>query len=140
MTYILGKSILVTGGTGSFGKAFISRSLRHLQPFWLFVLSQDELKQYEFRYELGDHPKIRWFLACVRDRDRLTRSSSGVDSVVRAAAMKQVDAAEYNPFGFNATSVMGVETVIKAAVDAGVKRVVALYTYETSGPISLVCC
>jgi UDP-N-acetylglucosamine 4,6-dehydratase/5-epimerase len=129
----------VIGVNGALCVALIRRSLQHLQLRCLVALSQDELKQYELRYELGDHPKIRWFLACVRDRGRLTRSSSEVDSVVHADAMKQVDAAEYNPFECIATNVMGAENVNNAATDAGVQRVLALPTDKASSPISLVC-
>jgi UDP-N-acetylglucosamine 4,6-dehydratase/5-epimerase len=137
LSFLTGKSILVTGGTGSFGKAFIRYALEHLEPARIAVLSRDELKQYEFRSELGENPKMRWFIGDVRDRDRLTRAFSGVDAVVHAAAMKQVDTAEYNPFECIATNVMGAENVINAAIDAGVQRVVALSTDKASSPINL---
>jgi UDP-N-acetylglucosamine 4,6-dehydratase len=137
MTYLAGKSILVTGGTGSFGKAFIAHALEHLEPARIAVLSRDELKQYELRQALGDNPRMRWFIGDVRDQQRLTRAFSGVDVVVHAAAMKQVDTAEYNPFECIATNVLGAENVINASIDAGVKRVVALSTDKASSPVNL---
>lgn len=137
MTYLQGKSIVITGGTGSFGKAFIKHALTNLDPKRIAVLSRDELKQYEFRNELNDDPRIRWFIGDVRDRDRLMRAFHGVDVVVHAAAMKQVDTAEYNPFECIATNVLGAENVINACIDSGVQRVVALSTDKASSPINL---
>jgi UDP-N-acetylglucosamine 4,6-dehydratase/5-epimerase len=136
VTFLAGKSILVTGGTGSFGKAFIRYALEHLEPARIAVLSRDELKQYEFRSELGENPKMRWLIGDVRDRDRLTRAFSGVDAVVHAAAMKQVDTAEYNPFECVATNVMGAENVVNAAIDAGVQWVVTISTDNALSPIN----
>ena len=137
MTYLRGKSILVTGGTGSFGKAFITRVLADLEPRRVAILSRDELKQYEFRNQLGDDDRLRWFIGDVRDLSRLQRAFHGVDVVVHAAALKQVDTAEYNPFECIATNVLGAENVINAAIDAGVKRVIALSTDKASSPINL---
>jgi UDP-N-acetylglucosamine 4,6-dehydratase len=137
MSYLNGKSIVVTGGTGSFGKAFIKHALKELNPRRIAVLSRDELKQYEFRNELGDDPRVRWFIGDVRDRDRLMRAFHGVDVVIHAAAMKQVDTAEYNPFECIATNVLGAENVINACIDSGVERVVALSTDKASSPINL---
>ena len=137
MSYLNGKSIVVTGGTGSFGKAFIKYALEELNPRRIAVLSRDELKQYEFRNELGDDPRVRWFIGDVRDRDRLMRAFHGVDVVIHAAAMKQVDTAEYNPFECIATNVLGAENVINACIDSGVERVVALSTDKASSPINL---
>jgi UDP-N-acetylglucosamine 4,6-dehydratase/5-epimerase len=137
MTYLQGKSIVITGGTGSFGKAFIKYALEHLDPSRIAVLSRDELKQYEFRNELNDDSRVRWFIGDVRDRDRLTRAFHGVDVVIHAAAMKQVDTAEYNPFECIATNVLGAENVINACIDSGVERVIALSTDKASSPINL---
>lgn len=137
MSYLSGKSILVTGGTGSFGRAFIRHALANLNPARIAVLSRDELKQYEFRRELNDDPRLRWFIGDVRDSQRLSRAFSGVDAVVHAAAMKQVDTAEYNPFECIATNVLGAENVINAAITAGVERVIALSTDKASSPINL---
>lgn len=137
MTFLQGKSILITGGTGSFGKAFIRRALADLNPRRIIIFSRDELKQYEFRNELGDDSRLRWFIGDVRDRDRLMRAFTDVDVVVHAAALKQVDTAEYNPFECIATNVLGAENVINAAIDSGVERVVALSTDKASSPVNL---
>ena len=137
MTYLKGKSILVTGGTGSFGKAFVKYALANLEPKRIAILSRDELKQYEFKKELGDDSRLRWFIGDVRDYDRLIRAFHGVEAVVHAAALKQVDTAEYNPFECIATNVIGAENVINAAIDAGVDRVVALSTDKASSPVNL---
>jgi len=126
MTYLADKSVLVTGGTGSFGKAFIRRLLADFEPRRVVVFSRDELKQYELRQELGDDPRLRWFIGDVRDRARLEQAFNGVEVVVHAAAMKQVDTAEYNPFECIATNVLGAENVINAAISCGVDRVIAL--------------
>lgn len=137
MSVLSQSSILVTGGTGSFGRKFIRYALDHLDPARIVVFSRDELKQYEFRSDIGDDARVRWFIGDVRDRDRLVRALTGVDYVVHAAAMKQVDTAEYNPFECIATNVMGAENIINASIDAGVKRVVALSTDKASSPINL---
>lgn len=137
MTYLEGKSILITGGTGSFGRAFVRWTLKHLEPRRLAILSRDELKQYEFRQEIGNDPRVRWFIGDVRDHDRLSRALHGVDAVVHAAAMKQIDTAEYNPFECIRTNVFGAENVINACIDMGVDRVVALSTDKASSPINL---
>lgn len=136
-SYLTGKSILVTGGTGSFGKAFIRHLLNFCAPSRVVVYSRDELKQYEFRNELGDVAPLRWFIGDVRDAGRLVRAMRGVDIVVHAAALKQVDTAEYNPFECIATNVLGAENVINAAIDAGVERLIALSTDKASSPINL---
>ena len=137
MTFLQGKSILITGGTGSFGRAFIRRALDDLNPRRIIIFSRDELKQYEFRNELGDDSRLRWFIGDVRDRDRLMRAFTDVEVVVHAAALKQVDTAEYNPFECIATNVLGAENVINAAIDSGVERVVALSTDKASSPVNL---
>lgn len=137
MTYLAGKSVLVTGGTGSFGKAFVSRLLDDDLPTRVVIFSRDELKQYEMRAALRDDPRLRWFIGDVRDSARLSRAMAGVDVVVHAAALKQVDTAEYNPFECLQTNVFGAENVINAAIDAGVAKVVALSTDKASSPINL---
>lgn len=137
MSVLEGSSILITGGTGSFGKAFIRHALTHLDPRRLVVFSRDELKQYEVRQQFGDDPRLRWFIGDIRDERRLARALHGVDYVVHAAALKQVDTAEYNPFEFVKTNVLGSQNVIEASIDAGVKRVVALSTDKASSPINL---
>jgi UDP-N-acetylglucosamine 4,6-dehydratase (inverting) len=130
-------SILVTGGTGSFGKTFIRYALDNLDPKRLVVFSRDELKQYEVRQLFNHDPRLRFFIGDIRDERRLLRAMHNVDYVVHAAALKQVDTAEYNPFEFVKTNVMGSQNVIEAAIDTGVKRVVALSTDKASSPINL---
>ncbi len=137
MSVLQGSDILVTGGTGSFGKAFIRHALDHLDPHRLVVFSRDELKQYELRQLFDDDNRLRWFLGDVRDERRLVRALHNIDYVVHAAALKQVDTGEYNPFEFVQTNVMGSQNVIEASIDAGVKRVVALSTDKASSPINL---
>jgi UDP-N-acetylglucosamine 4,6-dehydratase len=137
MTALQGSSILVTGGTGSFGKAFLRYVLDELSPRRVVVLSRDELKQWEVRRLLGDDPRLRWFIGDVRDRRRLERAMFGIDYVVHAAALKQVDTAEYNPFEYIQTNINGSQNVVEAAIDVGVKKVVALSTDKASSPINL---
>ncbi|MFI7698374.1 UDP-N-acetylglucosamine 4,6-dehydratase (inverting) [Nonomuraea sp. NPDC049480] len=137
MSILSGSSILITGGTGSFGKAFIRHALDSLGVRRLVVFSRDELKQYETRQLFGDDERLRWFIGDVRDRDRLTRAMHGVDHVVHAAALKQVDTAEYNPFEYVRTNVGGSQNVVEAAIDCGVRKVVALSTDKASSPINL---
>ncbi|MFI6798879.1 UDP-N-acetylglucosamine 4,6-dehydratase (inverting) [Streptosporangium canum] len=132
-----GASILVTGGTGSFGKAFIRHVLDHHDPRRVVVFSRDELKQYEVRQLFADDSRLRWFIGDVRDRSRLTRAMHGVDHVVHAAALKQVDTAEYNPFEYVLTNVSGSQNVVEAAIDCGVRKVIALSTDKASSPINL---
>ena len=137
MSVLQGSNILVTGGTGSFGKAFIRHALDHLDPRRLVVFSRDELKQYELRQLFEDDKRLRWFIGDVRDERRLVRALHSIDYVVHAAALKQVDTGEYNPFEFVQTNVMGSQNVIEACIDAGVKRIVALSTDKASSPINL---
>ena len=137
MSVLQGASVLVTGGTGSFGNQFVSHALEHLDPKRLVVLSRDELKQYEMRQRFGDDPRLRWFIGDVRDRRRLTRAMHGVDYVIHAAALKQVDTAEYNPTEYIETNIAGSQNVVDAAIDAGVRRVVGLSTDKASSPINL---
>jgi len=135
-----GKSILVTGGTGSFGKKFIRTVLERHSPNKVIVFSRDELKQFEMQnsFEFKGHSRImRYFIGDVRDLERLKRAMEGVDVVIHAAALKQVPAAEYNPFEAVKTNIMGGQNVIDAAIQAGVKRVVALSTDKAAAPINL---
>jgi UDP-N-acetylglucosamine 4,6-dehydratase len=137
MTSWDGASVMITGGTGSFGKAFVRRLLADRRADRIVIYSRDELKQYEVRQALGDDQRIRWMIGDVRDLERLRRAMSGVDYIVHAAALKQVDTAEYNPFECVKTNVLGSQNVIEAAIDLGVKRVVALSTDKASSPINL---
>ena len=137
MSILDGSSILVTGGTGSFGKAFITKLLAEHNPKRVVIYSRDELKQWECRALFKDDPRLRWFIGDIRDLDRLKRAMHGVDYVVHAAALKQVDTAEYNPYEFVKTNVIGSQNVIEACIDAGVKKVVALSTDKASSPINL---
>lgn len=137
MSVLQGSSLLVTGATGSFGKAFIRYALDNLDPARLVIFSRDELKQYEVRGLFEDDPRLRWFIGDIRDRGRLTRAMHGVDYVIHAAALKQVDTAEYNPFEYVQTNIIGSQNVIEAAIDSGVKKVVALSTDKASSPINL---
>jgi len=130
-------SILVTGGTGSFGKAFIEHALNNLDPKRIVIFSRDELKQYEARQKFNDDPRLRWFIGDIRDQHRLIRAMHKIDYVVHAAALKQVDTAEYNPFEYVQTNIIGTQNVIEAAIDTGVKKVVALSTDKASSPINL---
>jgi UDP-N-acetylglucosamine 4,6-dehydratase/5-epimerase len=131
------ESILVTGGTGSFGKKFVEIMLRDYQPQRLVVFSRDELKQHEMRTSGFDHPSLRYFIGDVRDVERLKRALSGVTVVVHAAALKQVPACEYNPFEAIQTNIMGGRNVIDAAIDQGVRRILALSTDKAVNPINL---
>ena len=137
MSILTGKSILVTGGTGSFGKAFIEYALNNLDPKRIVVFSRDELKQYEARQRFNDDSRLRWFIGDIRDQHRLIRAMHNIDYVVHAAALKQVDTAEYNPFEFVQTNIIGTQNVIEASIDTGVKKVVALSTDKASSPINL---
>ena len=134
------KSILVTGGTGSFGKQFVRTVLKKFpQVKRLVVFSRDELKQYEMSQEFSpaQHQAIRYFIGDVRDPQRLQRACEGIDIVIHAAALKQVPAAEYNPMECIKTNIFGAENVINAALDCGVKDVVALSTDKAAAPINL---
>ncbi|MBZ5614768.1 MAG: UDP-N-acetylglucosamine 4,6-dehydratase (inverting) [Acidobacteriia bacterium] len=131
------ESILVTGGTGSFGKKFVEIMLRDYRPPRLVVFSRDELKQHEMRTSGFDHPTMRYFIGDVRDVERLKRALAGVTVVVHAAALKQVPACEYNPFEAIQTNIMGGRNVIDAAIDQGVRRILALSTDKAVNPINL---
>jgi UDP-N-acetylglucosamine 4,6-dehydratase len=137
MSILEGSSILVTGGTGSFGKAFIRHVLDNFNPKRIVIFSRDELKQYEARMLFEHDPRLRFFIGDIRDQHRLKRAMHGVDYVVHAAALKQVDTAEYNPFEFVQTNIIGSQNVVEAAIDTGVKKVVALSTDKASSPLNL---
>ncbi|WP_157670891.1 UDP-N-acetylglucosamine 4,6-dehydratase (inverting) [Chitinibacter sp. GC72] len=131
-----GKSLLITGGTGSFGKQFIRTLLAKYQPARVVVFSRDELKQFEMQQEFNASC-MRYFLGDVRDADRLKQAMRGIDFVVHAAALKQVPAAEYNPTECIRTNVNGAENVINAAIENGVQKVIALSTDKASSPVNL---
>ena len=134
------KSILITGGTGSFGKQFVRTVFeKYPQVRRLVVFSRDELKQYEMSQEFSQarYPAIRYFIGDVRDAQRLLRACEGIDIIIHAAALKQVPAAEYNPMECIKTNIFGAENVINAALDCGVKEVVALSTDKAAAPINL---
>ncbi len=129
------KTILVTGGTGSFGKKFIRKALEQ-DVMKIIVFSRDELKQYEMAKEFPDN-RIRFFIGDVRDKDRLYRAFDGVDIVIHAAAMKHVEACEYNPFEAVKTNIHGAQNIIEAAIDRGVEKVIALSTDKACSPVNL---
>ena len=134
------KRILITGGTGSFGKAFVGMLLdEHPEIERLVIFSRDELKQWSMQqcFPKEVYPQLRFFLGDVRDGERLKRALEGIDTVVHAAALKQVPAAEYNPIEFIKTNVLGAENIVQACLDTGVKRVVALSTDKAAAPINL---
>jgi UDP-N-acetylglucosamine 4,6-dehydratase (inverting) len=131
------KTILVTGGTGSFGHAFVPMTLAKWNPKKLIIFSRDEMKQWEMAKKFAGDSRLRFFIGDVRDRERMYRALDGVDYVVHAAATKIVPTAEYNPFECVKTNVMGAMNLIDACIDKGVKRVVALSTDKASSPINL---
>ncbi len=137
MSRLNGASVLITGGTGSFGRAFVAHLRAHADPARLIVFSRDELKQSEMQGEIGQDPRMRYFIGDVRDADRLEMAFHGVDYVIHAAALKQVPAAEYNPFECVRTNIHGAENVVRAALRTGVKRVVALSTDKAVNPVNL---
>lgn len=135
-----GKSILITGGTGSFGKKFVETVLtKYPEITRIVVYSRDELKQFEMAQEFSEskYHQLRYFIGDVRDKDRLSRAMEGIDIVIHAAALKQVPAAEYNPFEAIKTNILGAQNVIEASIDKGVKQVVALSTDKAAAPINL---
>lgn len=132
------KTILITGGTGSFGKAFIKYVLTHYEPKKIIIYSRDEYKQFLMQNEFKEYlPKLRFFIGDVRDKDRLYRAFEGVDYVIHAAAMKQVPACEYNPNEAIKTNIHGAQNIIDAALDTGVQKVVALSTDKAVNPVNL---
>ncbi|MCI6797090.1 MAG: UDP-N-acetylglucosamine 4,6-dehydratase (inverting), partial [Succinatimonas sp.] len=136
--YLKDKTILITGGTGSFGNCFVSTVLKKYSPRKIIVYSRDELKQYEMQNRLKQYQgRIRYFIGDVRDKTRLSLALRGVDIIVHAAAIKQVPAAEYNPMECIKTNVMGAENIIEAALENNVDKVVALSTDKAANPINL---
>ncbi len=131
------QSVLITGGTGSFGKKFVEIMLRDYQPRKLVIFSRDELKQHDMRASGLNHPSLRYFIGDVRDQARLERAFAGVTVVIHAAALKQVPACEYNPFEAIQTNIMGGRNVIDAAINQGVRRIFALSTDKAVNPINL---
>ncbi len=131
------KAVLITGGTGSFGKKFTRILLAEKNPKKVIIFSRDELKQHEMRMAGFDDPRLRYFIGDVRDRERLIRAMHGVDIVVHAAALKQVPACEYNPMEAIKTNIMGTSNVVEAALDAGVEKVLALSTDKAVNPVNL---
>ncbi len=131
------KVVLITGGTGSFGREFVRIVLHELQPAKLIVFSRDELKQHEMREQGFQHEQLRYFIGDVRDEARLRRAMNGVDIVVHAAALKQVPACEYNPFEAILTNIIGGRNVVEAALDCGVEKVMALSTDKAVNPVNL---
>lgn len=134
------RSILVTGGTGSFGQKFVATVLNQFPEVKrLVVYSRDEMKQFEMAQQFSPqkYPAMRYFIGDVRDRDRLRRALEGVDIVIHAAALKQVPATEYNPFEAIKTNILGAQNVIEGCIDCGVQKVVALSTDKAAAPINL---
>ena len=134
-----GKSVLVTGGTGSFGQKFVRTVLERYEPRRLIIFSRDELKQFEMGINLSieRYPSLRYFLGDVRDAERLNMALREVDVVVHAAALKQVPAAEYNPFECIQTNVIGAENVVRAALNNRARQVIALSTDKAASPVNL---
>lgn len=130
-------SILITGGTGSLGKSLIGHLIAKSNARRVIIFSRDELKQLQLQNHFGVNPRLRWFLGDIRDLDRLKRALHGVDFVIHAAALKQVDTGEYNPMEFIKTNVIGSSNLIEACMDTGVRRVVALSTDKASSPVNL---
>jgi UDP-N-acetylglucosamine 4,6-dehydratase len=133
------KVVMVTGGTGSFGKQFVQTVLQRQPPRKLIIFSRDELKQFDMQQKFNEqqYPCMRYFIGDVRDRDRLYRAMDGVDVVIHAAALKQVPTAEYNPIEVIKTNVLGAANIIDAAIDRNVQRVIALSTDKAANPINL---
>ena len=134
---LINSSILITGGTGSFGHAFVPLTLAKFNPRRIVIYSRDEMKQWEMAKLFGEDERVRFFIGDVRDKDRLARALKGIDYVVHAAATKIVPTAEYNPFECVKTNVLGAMNLIDACIDQGVKRVVALSTDKASSPANL---
>lgn len=136
LSLLTNASVLVTGGTGSIGKALVNRLIKS-QARKIIIFSRDELKQHDLRSQLDNDSRLRWFLGDIRDVERLKRALHGVDFVLHTAALKHVDSGEYNPIEFIKTNVIGSQNVIEASIEAGVKKVIALSTDKASSPINL---
>ncbi|MCG8513983.1 MAG: UDP-N-acetylglucosamine 4,6-dehydratase (inverting), partial [Halanaerobiales bacterium] len=132
-----GETVLITGGTGSFGRKFAEIILKKYKVEKLIIFSRDELKQAEMRSSFGPDARLRFFIGDIRDRDRLYRAFDQVDIVIHAAALKRVPECEYNPFEAIKTNILGAENIINAAIDRGVKRIVALSTDKAANPVNL---
>jgi UDP-N-acetylglucosamine 4,6-dehydratase len=132
-----GRSILITGGTGSFGNALVSHLIKESRYEKIIIFSRDELKQSDMKQKFQNNERLRWFLGDIRDQSRLKSAFHSVDTVIHAAALKQVDTAEYNPIEFVKTNVYGSQNVIEAAIECGVAKVIALSTDKASSPINL---
>ncbi len=139
MSFLDDKTILITGGTGSFGKAFVRYVLKNYKPKKVIILSRDEFKQWQMSKEFPEdqYPQLRFFLGDIRDKDRLRLAFDGVDCVVHAAALKHVPILEYNPFEAVKTNIIGAQNIIEVAIEKGVKKVVALSTDKAVNPINL---
>lgn len=137
MSELDGSSVLITGGTGSLGKALVEYLLKETKVRRIAIFSRDELKQQHLRVKLHDDARLRWFLGDVRDFNRLKHALHNVDYVIHTAALKQVDTGEYNPMEFVKTNILGSQNVIDASIDTGVKKVIALSTDKASSPINL---
>ena len=131
------QTILITGGTGSFGKTFVPMTLEKYNPKKIIIFSRDEMKQWDMSMQFKEDPRVKFVIGDIRDKERLSRALDGVDYVVHAAATKIVPTAEYNPFECVKTNINGAMNLIDACIDSGVKRVVALSTDKASNPINL---
>jgi UDP-N-acetylglucosamine 4,6-dehydratase len=133
----MSKCYLITGGTGSFGKAFVKKIISNKDIRRIVVFSRDEAKQFYMNEEFNRNSKLRFFLGDIRDPERILRAMKGIDVVVHAAALKQVPAAEYNPTEFIKTNIIGAENIIKASIELKTKKIIALSTDKASSPINL---
>jgi UDP-N-acetylglucosamine 4,6-dehydratase/5-epimerase len=137
MSQLDNSSVLITGGTGSLGKALVKFLMENTRVRRIVIYSRDELKQLNLRKDIGEDERLRWFIGDIRDLERLKRALHGVDFVIHTAALKQVDTGEYNPMEFIKTNVLGSQNVIDASIETGVKKIVALSTDKASSPINL---
>jgi UDP-N-acetylglucosamine 4,6-dehydratase len=137
VSYLDDASVLITGGTGSLGNSLVEYLLNETKVRRIAIFSRDELKQQKMKINFNNNSRLRWFIGDIRDLARLKRAFHGVDFVIHAAALKQVDTGEYNPMEFIKTNILGSQNVIDAAIDAGVRRVVALSTDKASSPVNL---